>query len=142
MRKISYASPPTSSVEDLTFVDTTCMHDLACVVHLHSLYSDGTGTVPEIAAAAARAGADVVLLTDHDTLEAKERGEEGWYGTVLVCVGFEVSPVGRNHYLTFGLDEVIDHDGMSAGDIARAVADAGGIGFAAHPFSRGSERFR
>jgi hypothetical protein len=116
--------------------------DLACVVHCHSTYSDGTGTVGEIAAAAARAGADVVLLTDHDTLSAKYRGEEGWYGTVLVCVGFEVSPVGRNHYLAFGLDEVIDHEGMSAGDIARAVADAGGIGFAAHPFSRGSERFR
>jgi hypothetical protein len=116
--------------------------DLACVVHCHSTYSDGTGTVPEIAAAAARAGADVVLLTDHDTLSAKDRGEEGWYGTVLVCVGLEVSPVGRNHYLAFGLDEVIDHCGMSAEDIARAVADAGGIGFAAHPFSRGSERFR
>ena len=116
--------------------------DLACVVHCHSTYSDGTGTVPQIAAAAARAGVDVVLLTDHDTLAAKNRGEEGWYGTALVCVGFEVSPVDRNHYLAFGLDEVIDHDGMSAGDIARAVADAGGIGFAAHPFSRGSERFR
>jgi hypothetical protein len=116
--------------------------DLACVVHCHSTYSDGTGTVPQIARAAARAGADAVLLTDHDSVAAKDRGEEGWYGTVLVCVGFEVSPVGRNHYLAFGLDEVIDHDGMSAGDIARAVADAGGIGFAAHPFSRGSERFR
>src|SRR5215216_6946808 len=106
MRKISYASPPTSSVEDLTFVDTTCMHDLACVVHLHSLYSDGTGTVPEIARAAQRARADVVLLTDHDTLEARQRGEEGWYegrrrvaegrrGDVLMLVGSEVSPPRR-----------------------------------------------
>jgi hypothetical protein len=116
--------------------------DLACVVHCHSTYSDGTGTVAQIARAAQRAGADAVLLTDHDTLSAKARGEEGWYGTVLVCVGFEVSPVGRNHYLAFGLEEVIDHEGMSAGDIAKAVAEAGGIGFAAHPFSRGSERFR
>ena len=74
MRKISYDSPPTSSVEGVTFLDTTCMHDLACVVHLHSLYSDGTGTVPEIVRAARRARADVVLLTDHDTLEAKHRG--------------------------------------------------------------------
>ena len=29
--------------------------DLACVVHCHSTYSDGTGHGPEIAAAAARA---------------------------------------------------------------------------------------
>jgi hypothetical protein len=117
------------------------MHDLACVVHLHSLYSDGTGTVPEIARAARRARADVVLLTDHDTLEAKERGEEGWYGDVLVLVGEEVSPKRRNHYLAFGIDEVIDHRGLDGAGICRAVRDAGGFGFAAHPFSQGSPRF-
>jgi hypothetical protein len=118
------------------------MHDLACVAHLHSLYSDGTGTVPEIARAARRAGADVVLLTDHDTLEAKRRGEEGWYGKVLLLVGEEVSPARRNHYLAFGLDEEIDHSGLDAAGICRAVAEAGGFGFAAHPWSAGSERFR
>jgi hypothetical protein len=118
------------------------MHDLACVAHLHSLYSDGTGTVPEIARAARRAGADVVLLTDHDTLEAKRRGEEGWYGKVLLLVGEEVSPARRNHYLAFGLDTEIDHTGLDADGICRAVAAAGGFGFAAHPWSAGSERFR
>jgi hypothetical protein len=117
------------------------MHDLACVVHLHSLYSDGTGTVPEIARAARRAGADVVLLTDHDTLEAKRRGEEGWYGDVLMLVGEEVSPRRRNHYLAFDLDEAIDHRGLDGAGICRAVRDAGGFGFAAHPFSQGSPRF-
>ena len=118
------------------------MHDLACVVHLHSLYSDGTGTVPEIARAGRRAGADVVLLTDHDTLEAQRRGEEGWYGDVLLLVGEEVSPARRNHYLAFGLDEEIDHSTLDAAGICRAVAEAGGLGFAAHPWSAGSERFR
>jgi hypothetical protein len=118
------------------------MHDLACVVHLHSTYSDGTGTVPQIARAARRAGADVVLLTDHDTLEAKHRGEEGWYGPVLLLVGTEVSPRRRNHYLAFGIDREIDHRGLDAAGICRAVRDAGGFGFAAHPFSRGSDRFR
>jgi hypothetical protein len=118
------------------------MHDLACVVHLHSTYSDGTGTVPEIARAARRAGADVVLLTDHDTLAAKERGEEGWYDDVLLLVGTEVSPRRRNHYLAFGVDRPIDHAGLDAAGICRAVRNAGGFGFAAHPFSRGSDRFR
>jgi hypothetical protein len=115
------------------------LHDLACVVHLHSLYSDGTGTVPEIAAAARRNALDVVLLTDHDTLEAKHRGEEGWHGDVLVLVGEEVSPTRRDHYLAFGIDEVIDHDGLDAAGICAAVEAAGGFGFAAHPFSRGSQ---
>jgi hypothetical protein len=114
------------------------VHDLSCVVHLHSLYSDGTGTVEEIARAGARAGVDVVLLTDHDVMAATP----GWYGDVLVLVGVEVSPRGRDHYLAFGLDGALDHTGMSGLDIVRAVRERGGVGFAAHPFSRGSERFR
>jgi hypothetical protein len=118
------------------------MVDLSCVVHCHSTYSDGTGTVPEIATAAARAGADVVLLTDHDTLEARRRGEEGRHGPVLVCVGVEVSPKRQNHYLAFGLEHEIDHRGMSPAQIAAAVREAGGVGFAAHPFSRGSDVFK
>jgi hypothetical protein len=118
------------------------MHDLACVIHLHSLYSDGTGTVPEIARAGRRAKADVVLLTDHDTLEAKRRGEEGWYEDVLVLVGTEVSPPRRNHLLAFGIDREIDHAELDTAGVCRAVRDAGGFGFAAHPFSRGSERFK
>ena len=118
------------------------MHDLACVVHLHSTYSDGTGTVRQIARAGRRAKVDVVLLTDHDTLEARRRGEEGWYGDVLLLAGVEVSPRRRNHLLAFGLDEPVDHEGLDADAICRAVADAGGIGFAAHPWSQGSRRFK
>jgi hypothetical protein len=132
------------------------MHDVACVVHLHSIYSDGTGTVSQIARAGRRAKADVVLLTDHDTLAARHRGEEGWYGkrirahsaepsacgkAVLLLVGTEVSPRRRNHYLAFGIDREIDHARLDAAGICRAVRDAGGFGFAAHPFSRGSDRF-
>jgi hypothetical protein len=118
------------------------MHDLSCVVHLHSTHSDGTGTVPEIARAAARARADVVLLTDHDTMAARRLGEEGWYGGVLLLAGDEISPVGRDHYLAFGIDDHVRRRGLDACGIARAVRDAGGFGFAAHPFSEGSVRFR
>ena len=112
------------------------MHDLSCVIHLHSVHSDGTGTVEEIARAAR--DVDVVVLTDHDTMDA----EPGWYGDVLVLVGVEVSPRGRDHYLALGIDRPVDHAGLDAAGIVRAVREAGGFGFAAHPFSKGSERFR
>src|SRR5215216_6695054 len=118
------------------------MHDLSCVVHLHSTHSDGTGTVREIARAAARAKADVVLLTDHDSMAARRLGEEGWYGDVLLLAGDEISPVGRDHYLAFGTDDHVRRRGLDACGIARAVRDAGGFGFAAHPFSEGSVRFK
>jgi hypothetical protein len=116
------------------------LHDLACVVHLHSLHSDGTGTVPEIAEAARRNELDVVLLTDHDTLGARA-GEEGWHGDVLVLVGEEISPIDQNHYLAFGIDQVVPHRGLTPAGICAAVEERGGFGFAAHPFSKGSGRF-
>ncbi len=117
------------------------LHDLSCVLHLHSTHSDGTGTVEEIARDGERADVDVVLLTDHDSLAAVRHGEEGWYGRTLLLAGHEVSPIGGNHLLAFGVEREIDWRGLSATEIADAVRDAGGFGFAAHPFSRGSERF-
>jgi hypothetical protein len=110
-------------------------HDLACVMHVHSVHSDGTATVPEIAAAAAEADADAVFISDHDTLAA--RSEEGRYGDVLVVVGHEISPRG-GHLLAFGVDRVITHSRRSEPEICAAVSAAGGIAYAAHPFSQGS----
>jgi hypothetical protein len=117
--------------------DPLALHGLACVAHVHSTYSDGTATVAEIVAAAHEAGADCVLLTDHDSLEARRRGEEGWRGRVLLLAGHEVSPkVG--HLLVFGLDAVIPHAGRTERDILAAARAAGGVSFVAHPFSAGS----
>jgi hypothetical protein len=117
------------------------LHDLACAIHVHSTYSDGTGTVPEIAAAGRAAGLDVLMLTDHDSLEAKRRGEEAFYGDLLLLVGEEVSPRRENHFLAFGIDEEIDHSGLSASEIVEAVGAAGGFGFAAHAWSGGNPHF-
>jgi hypothetical protein len=118
------------------------LHDLAGVIHVHSLYSDGTGTVSEIAAAAGANGLDYVLLTDHDTMRAKDCGEEGWHGSVLVLVGEEVSPLGQNHYLAFGLERAIRHRNLSCQEIVDRVNEQEGFGFLSHPFSKGSVRFR
>src|SRR3954451_9821694 len=110
--------------------------DLTCVIHLHSAYSDGTGTVAQIARAASRAGVDVVLLTDHATLA----GEERWDGDVLVLVGEEVTPPNRDHYLAFDLDPP-GRPRRSGPQICSAARAQGGSGFAAHPWSRRNERF-
>jgi hypothetical protein len=110
--------------------------DVSCVVHVHSTYSDGTATVPELLAAAQEAGADALLLTDHDTLAARRDGWAGRHGGVLLVVGTEVSPK-QGHYLAFGIEREIPHAGRSARQIAAAVRAAGGLGFAAHPFSDG-----
>lgn len=70
---------------------TLTPHDIAAVVHVRSAYSGGTATVPELVEAAADAEADAVLLTDRDTLKARDEGYEGWHHGVLVLVGEEVT---------------------------------------------------
>jgi len=112
------------------------LFDVSCVVHVHSTYSDGTATIPELLAAARTVGADALLLTDHDSLQARRDGWEGMHDGVLLLVGIEISPK-QGHYLAFGVTQEIPHAGRSALEIADAVRAAGGIGFAAHPFSTG-----
>lgn len=117
------------------------MRDLACVIHVHSTWSDGTGTVPQIMRAAKKAGVDVVLLTDHDNLRAREAGQEGWHDDVLLLVGEEITPP-ENHFLAFGTERHTRRAGRTPAEVCRAVEAAGGFGFAAHPFSEGSALFR
>lgn len=113
--------------------------DRRCIIHLHSTYSDGTATVPELIDSALATDTDVVLLTDHDTLGAKHDGWEGYYGEgrLLFGVGVEVTAA-SGHYLAFGIDELIPHEGIPIAEIPRLVKQAGGVGFAAHPFSEGA----
>lgn len=113
-------------------------YELSCVAHVHSTYSDGTASVPELLEAARGAGVDTILLTDHDTLAARREGWEGRHDGVFLMVGVEVSPK-AGHYLAFGVEQEIPHRGRSAAEIAAAVRAAGGVGFAAHPFSRGGQ---
>jgi hypothetical protein len=110
--------------------------DVSCAVHVHSTYSDGTATVPDLLSAARDAAADAVLLTDHDTLGARRDGWEGMHDGVFLLVGMEISPK-RGHYLAFGVEEEVSHAGRTAAEIAAAVRAAGAVGFAAHPFSTG-----
>ena len=112
------------------------LFDVSCVAHVHTTYSDGTATVAELLRAARTARVDAVLLTDHDSLGAREDGWEGMHGGVFLLVGTEVTSK-QGHYLAFGVDHAVAHAGRSALEIAAAVRAAGGVGFAAHPFSRG-----
>lgn len=102
-------------------------------VHLHSDFSDGSLPIPEIARIAADKQLDFLMFSDHHTLEPKRQGLEGWFGPVLVLIGYEINdPDDRNHYLAFGLDEEVG-DGLKAAEYVRRVRDKGGFGVIAHP---------
>lgn len=100
--------------------------------HLHSLYSDGTGTIKEIAQEAKKAGLNWIVITDHNTLAGLKNNEEGWHEDVAVIIGNEISPEKSNHYLTAGLNQEIPID-LSPNEVIKKVKSLGGIGFIAHP---------
>ena len=105
-------------------------------LHMHSIFSDGSGNVKEIAKFADEIGLDYIILTDHNTLRALKEGYEGWYGNTLLLVGCEINDKeNKNHYLAFGIEETYSTR-MSAKNYVRKVKEAGGIGFLAHPHEK------
>jgi len=107
-------------------------------LHMHTLYSDGTGTVEHLARSARDAGLRWIVITDHDTLEGKPF--EGWLDDVLVIVGHEITP-DRNHFLALNVDEVIPNT-LAPQDFVDAVYDRGGFGIIAHPDERVANDFK
>lgn len=102
------------------------------VYHVHSRRSDGSGTVSEIAAAAAAAGLDFVVLTDHG--DATGIASPSYYEGVLMIDGVEVSTDG-GHYAAVGLEPAPYPLGGEARGVVEDVRRLGGIGIAAHPMS-------
>ncbi len=84
------------------------MREYVGALHLHSAYSDGSGTLREMTAAAARAGLDYFVLTDHDTLRPCRDGWQGWNDGVLVIAGVEVSCKRHCHIVALGARDVAD----------------------------------
>lgn len=108
-------------------------------LHVHTRYSDGEANHAAVAEAARLAGLDFVIFTDHNLWL---QGIEGYYGSetdgyVLLLAGEEVHDRTRqpqgNHVLVY-------HAGCEAApyahtlpDLIRAVRQAGGMTFVAHP---------
>lgn len=106
-------------------------------LHIHSTWSDGGSTVPEIAKVAAGAGLDFICLNDHaymtDDIHIEE---EGFYDKLLVLVGLELG-VRFHHYLAYDLNERVTQHNLGGQETIDHVKSRGGFGFLAHPFEKG-----
>ena len=110
--------------------------DYKGAIHIHSRYSDGSGSLRGIIKAANKAGLDYCIITDHYTLRHKEEGAEGWHNGTLALVGQEISPP-TNHYLAIGINKVVDADESNPQHYVDEVNNQGGLGFIVHPASKG-----
>jgi len=60
-------------------------------LHVHSNASDGTDPPAEVMRRAARAGLDVVALTDHDTVAGHAQARQALPGSLILVPGMELS---------------------------------------------------
>jgi hypothetical protein len=116
--------------------------------HLHTNRSDGAGDHAEVAWAAAEAGLDAIIYTDHNVWTP---GQEGWYThpptgrQVLLLMGEEVHDEERlppaNHYLCFGAGRDMCEYAAQPQALIDAVRQQGGVGIIAHPIERAAPLF-
>jgi hypothetical protein len=107
------------------------------VFHVHTRRSDGTGTVDDVAAAAARAGLQFVILTDHGD-GTRPPDPPAYRSGVLVIDAVEISTTG-GHYAALGLARTPYPLAGEPRDVAEDVRRLGGFGIATHPLSEKSD---
>ena len=109
-------------------------HVLVGAYHVHTSRSDGTGTVDEVAAAAARARLHFVILTDHGDGTRPPLPPEYRHG-VLVIDAVEISSSG-GHVVALGLQAPAPYAlaGLTR-DVVEDVHRLGGLAVIAHPES-------
>lgn len=113
------------------------MFEYSTAIHIHSNYSDGSGTIPEIARFASEVGLDIILMTDHNTLKPMKDGLERWFDQTLVLIGTEIADYqDLNHYLVFNINEITWGENASCYEYVEKINQMGGIGFIAHPFEK------
>jgi len=112
------------------------MFEYVGAIHIHSIFSDGSGEIQDIVKFANEADLDFIILTDHNTLRALHEGFEHWFDNTLLLVGCEINDKeNKNHYLAFGINKT-PSTRNPAKDYVSKVKEAGGIGFLAHPFEK------
>ena len=110
---------------------------------MHTTASDGTGTYDEVASAAAQAGLDFIMYTDHNTAAANM---DGWYRdpvsgrSILRLMGQEVNDRGQtpehSHLLCYFVTENLQPVAANPQQLIDTVNNRGGLCFLAHPMER------
>lgn len=106
--------------------------------HVHTARSDGTGTIDEIAAAAARAGLSFVIFTDHG--DGTRAPDAPAYRHGVLCIdALEISTT-AGHVVALGLTAAAPYPlAGSPRDVIEDVHRLGGQAVIAHPDSPNPE---
>lgn len=114
------------------------MHEITINLHMHTRYSDGTGTHRTLALSALETNVDILLVSDHNVLV---QGVEGYFNNsrkrILLLTGEEVHDQNRipqhDHMLVFGANAEVATMAHDAQTVINIVKGLKGLTFLAHP---------
>ena len=104
--------------------------------HVHTRYSDGTGSVPDVIDAAKEAGLDFIVLSDHDTMAARREGWEGSHEGLTVILAPEITPLRQGHVLAMNVDHCLGYAATHNRTVLDDIAKQGGYAIIAHPMGK------
>jgi hypothetical protein len=114
-------------------------YDYAGITHVHSNRSTGSGSIIEIAKAAARANCQFVIVTDLN-FTGKQNAPEGYHDDVMIILASEYSYM-SGHLLTYGFKDSASFKGLGQAQIMfneylsqKPRSPSEGILVAPHPF--------
>ena len=114
------------------------MNELIVNLHMHTTYSDGSGTHADLGQAALKTNVDVLLVTDHNTWV---QGMDSYYrqgsklALLLACeeIHDQDRDPQKNHLLVFGAGRELADLADDPQNLIDAIKDLGGLSFIAHP---------
>ena len=123
------------------------MNELLINLHMHTTYSDGSGTHADIVDAALEAGLDAVITTDHNVLVS---GPAGYYQEgdqkVLLLVGEEIhdqtAVPQKNHLLVIGVEKEMAKLADDTQHLVDSINAVNGLAFIAHPVDPAAPAFK
>jgi Predicted metal-dependent phosphoesterases (PHP family) len=117
--------------------------------HIHTDYSDGKISIPDVVTSAQDADLDFIILSDHNTLLPKQDGWEGWHDNLLVIIGVEASPRHSGHFLALNTQplrgngdvDLSRYEYMSSRDCLNDALDYGSTAYIVHPMGIRKKKF-
>lgn len=122
------------------------MEELKIGLHIHTSYSDGTGSIECVSRSALIAGLDVIIITDHNLwVQDIENYLQKGRRKLLILSGEEVHDNTlsdeKNHLLIFGQDRELSPFANDPQRLIDQVKSSGGLSFLAHPIEDKLQRF-
>ena len=111
-------------------------YEYSGVIHIHTQYSDGSGTYPQIGEMCDSLRLHFAIITDHNTIQPMKDSLDKRFGITLIVPAVEISTDGEHgHFLVIG-DSIplVPRNGVTSDSVFHDALKKGSIVILAHVF--------